>query len=348
MNQLFKSSFSSISKPFQSHQSQEFSPQAAGPNQIRKSERAKVLPAKQAVNKLASSLEDTKQAVNKLCVQVGLLAKQRPLNDAVFSCKTTSYTGSPGSSSFSIFGQHKPAPINLPRFVGSHLERWVAQANRYFDFYNIPTEERLLIASFYLDEAAADWYDWLERHARLSTWPAFTAAIIQRFRVKTLEQPEGLLAKLQQTSTVEDYRQCFEEISNRTTVALPQEFLISCFISGRRSDIKQSVLIHNPVHLEEAMEKAQLHENRINMEWGAGLISLGSGKPILPTPKVTPTPSVASVIPPISNPKFPNTMGFRRLSPTELAQKKSLGLCFHCDEKYTSDQMSFGSRTLIL
>ncbi|KAJ0910479.1 hypothetical protein HanRHA438_Chr06g0252751 [Helianthus annuus] len=148
---------------------------------------------------LASSLEDTKQAFNKLCVQVGLLAKQRPLNDAEFSGKTTSHTGSPGSSSFSIFARYKPAPINLPRFAGSHPEQWVAQANRYFDFYNIPTEERLLIASFYLDEAAANWYDWLERHARLSTWPAFTAAIVQRFRIKTLEQLEGLLAKLQKT-----------------------------------------------------------------------------------------------------------------------------------------------------
>ncbi|KAD4586659.1 hypothetical protein E3N88_24260 [Mikania micrantha] len=284
---------------------------------------------------LATSLEDTKQAVNKLCVQVGLLAKQK-FTEAEFSGKSKS-SGPFGSSDASIFGRHKPAPINLPRFSGSHPERWVAQANRYFDFYRIPPEERLLISSFYFDDAAADWYDWVNRHSQIPTWKAFTEAIVIRFREKSLEQPEGLLAKLQQTSTVEEYRQRFEEISNRTTVPLPPEFLISCYISGLRLDIKQSVLIHKPTTLEEAMEKSQLHENRINMERGLGRLSLGSGKPILPTPKLPSTN--ASTVSPNSqlNPKLPNTVGFRRLSQAELTQKKALGLCFRCDEKYTSD-----------
>ncbi|KAD7117887.1 hypothetical protein E3N88_05155 [Mikania micrantha] len=284
---------------------------------------------------LATSLEDTKQAVNKLCVQVGLLAKQK-FTEAEFSGKSKS-SGPFGSSDASIFGRHKPAPINLPRFSGSHPERWVAQANRYFDFYRIPPEERLLISSFYFDDAAADWYDWVNRHSQIPTWKAFTEAIVIRFREKSLEQPEGLLAKLQQTSTVEKNRQRFEEISNRTTVPLPPEFLISCYISGLRLDIKQSVLIHKPTTLEEAMEKSQLHENRINMERGLGRLSLGSGKPILPTPKL-PSTNTSTVSPNSQlNPKFPNTVGFRRLSQAELTQKKALGLCFRCDEKYTSD-----------
>ncbi|KAF5778414.1 putative nucleotidyltransferase, Ribonuclease H [Helianthus annuus] len=178
----------------------------------------------------------------------------------------------------------------------------------------------------------------MDRHDPIATWGAFTTALIKRFCQKTLERPEGLLAKLQQTSTVEDYRHRFEEISNRTTVTLPPEFLISCFISGLRLDIKQSVLIHKPNTLEEAMEKAQLHENRINMERGVGRVSLGSGKPILPTPKIQPN-AFTSVSSPVSSaPKLSTTtVGFRRLSPAEISQKRALGLCFRCDEKFTSD-----------
>ncbi|KAM0057208.1 putative nucleotidyltransferase, Ribonuclease H [Helianthus debilis subsp. tardiflorus] len=282
---------------------------------------------------LASSLEDTKQAVNKLCVQVGLLAKNKG-----FPSGSIGNSDSPMCDS-TPFGRHKPAPINLPRFAGSHPERWVAQANRYFDFYRITADDRFLIASFYFDDVAADWYDWTDRHDPLPNWSAFTAALIKRFGQKTLEQPEGLLAKLQQTSTVEEYRNRFEEISNRTTVALPPEFLISCYISGLRMDIKQSVLIHKPNTLEEAMEKAQLHENRIHMERGAGRVSLGSGKPILPTPKIQPTSLTSPAFPGSSIPKSATTttVGFRRLSPSEISQKRALGLCFRCDEKYTSD-----------
>ncbi|KAD4586071.1 hypothetical protein E3N88_23672 [Mikania micrantha] len=191
------------------------------------------------------------------------------------------------SDGVGVLGRHKPAPVYLARFNGEHAERWVAQANRYFEFYNIAESDRLAISSFYLDDAAADWYDWLQRQKQISTWEVFTTSLTKRFRSIDLEEPEGLLAKLVQTTTVADYRSQFEAISNRT-IPLPVEFLISCWISGLRSDIKQSVICHQPKTLEDAMDKAQLHEHRIQFERGLGRVTLGSSKPILPTPKQPP------------------------------------------------------------
>ncbi|KAM0022960.1 putative retrotransposon gag domain-containing protein [Helianthus debilis subsp. tardiflorus] len=125
----------------------------------------------------------------------------------------TGFTDGDGSS---IIGRHKPALVYLARFNDKHPERWLAQASH---------------------DAAADWYDWLQLHQRISTWDAFTEALTKRFRPNDLEKPEGLLAKLQQTSTVADYQAQFEAISNRT-MPLPVGFLVSCWISGLRFDIK--------------------------------------------------------------------------------------------------------------
>ncbi|KAD6796172.1 hypothetical protein E3N88_07068 [Mikania micrantha] len=269
------------------------------------------------VDLISSSLEDTNKLLNKLCVQVGLLAKQPP--PGPFNRGEDA-----GSSHNSTLGRHKPAPINLPWFAGTHPERWVAQANRYFTFYNIQESERMMISSFCFDVAATDWYDWIQRHSPILTWSSFTTVLIQRFRSKALEEPEGLLAKLQQTSTVEAYRNQFEEISNRAMLLLA-DFLLRCFISGLRSGIKQSVLIHRPSTLEDAMEMAQLHENRLLLEKGVGRLSLGSGKPILPTPSTgltaRPTGSNSSTG---TNTAFGGQVGFRRLTPTEKQVKEML------------------------
>ncbi|KAD6453982.1 hypothetical protein E3N88_08688 [Mikania micrantha] len=283
------------------------------------------------INLIATSMEDPKKTLNKLLVQMSHAIP-----------KTTTGESGPSSTTdgggFSILGRHKPAPVNLPRFNGTSPERWVAQADRYFLFYVIPDSDRLTIASFYLDDEAADWFDWMHRNQRLKTWPEFTAALIQCFKAKDLESPEGIIAKLSQTSTVAEYRHRFEEVSNRS-ILLPPPFLISCFISGLRSDIKQSVIIHRPVTLADAMETAQLHENRINLEKGLGRITLGNTKPILPTPKTGPlslTPP--TTVPTGASPKLPsNVVGFRRLTPAEMATKRALGLCYRCDEKYSSD-----------
>ncbi|KAJ0430223.1 putative nucleotidyltransferase, Ribonuclease H [Helianthus annuus] len=237
---------------------------------------------------------------------------------------------------FSVLGRHKPAPVQLSRFTGTTPERWASQAQRYFDFYHIDEPDRITISSFYFDGDAADWFDWFDKNFPRTSWPDFLNTLVHRFKSRDLESPEGQLAKLQQSSTVDDYRHRFEEISNRSMV-LPAPFLVSCFISGLRADIKQSVLIHRPATLEDAMDLAQLHERRISLEKGVGRPYLGSGKGILPTPKtgILDPPPLQSVLPKSSNPN--SQIGFRRLTQTEMAQKRAQGLCYRCDEKYTRD-----------
>ncbi|KAM0014322.1 putative nucleotidyltransferase, Ribonuclease H [Helianthus debilis subsp. tardiflorus] len=65
-----------------------------------------------------------------------------------------------------------------------------------------------------------------------------------------------------------------------------------------------------------------------------GRLSVGSSKPLLPTPKSNQNDTTSK---PISSSLPTTKVGFRRLTPAEISQKKALGLCYRCDEKYTWD-----------
>lgn len=49
--------------------------------------------------------------------------------------------------------------VDVPCFSGENAFVWVAQIQRYFDLFNTPDSQRLVIASFYLDGNVLDWYD---------------------------------------------------------------------------------------------------------------------------------------------------------------------------------------------
>ncbi|KAH1039937.1 hypothetical protein J1N35_041680, partial [Gossypium stocksii] len=72
--------------------------------------------------------------------------------------KSRVHTMSQPTDSSSI-GPHKPARIQFSKFLGTNTDRWVLQAECYFTFYNIQEQDRLTIASFYLDNDATEWFD---------------------------------------------------------------------------------------------------------------------------------------------------------------------------------------------
>ncbi|KAH0689412.1 hypothetical protein KY289_016770 [Solanum tuberosum] len=94
------------------------------------------------------------------------------------------------------FRRDKHAPIYLPTFDGQHAESWVFQANQYFDIYGIPDENRLNLASFYLEGTVRDWYQWMHKNHKFIGWDHFTKALVVCFGSKSMEAPEGIMAKL--------------------------------------------------------------------------------------------------------------------------------------------------------
>ncbi|XP_047258257.1 uncharacterized protein LOC124890465, partial [Capsicum annuum] len=164
----------------------------------------------------------------------------------------------------------------------------------------------------------------------LVDWPHFASNLLIQFRKRELEDPEGRLAKLCQTSTIADYQARFEAVANETG-DIPDTLMVKLFVSGLRLDIKTNVLVHKPSTLDEAISLAHTHEQRLNLEKGAMQPAFARTQPLLPNPQSRSlAPSRNTGVP---SAKFP----IKRLSPVEMRQRREKGLCYYCDEKYVAN-----------
>ncbi|KAM3236825.1 hypothetical protein P3L10_011854 [Capsicum annuum] len=147
---------------------------------------------------------------------------------------------------------------------------------------------------------------------------------------RKLEDPEGQLEKLRQTSTVTDYQAKFEAIANETE-DIPDTLMVKLFVSGLRLDIKTNVLVHKPSTLDEAISLAHTHEQRLNLEKGLMQPAFARTQPLLPNPQ-------SRSLAPSRNMSVPSAkFSIKCLSPVEMQQRREKRLCYYCDEKYVAN-----------
>ena len=144
---------------------------------------------------------------------------------------------------------------------------------------------------------------------------------------------------------------------NKVT-GISEPLLISFFITGLKPAIRRELLFNRPSSLMEAFALARAYEARKEDGWTSGFFgprrsqpSLAhptyptqlttSQRPFSSTEKKPPDPAAASTLnSPVSNLKLPPLLPtpflpIRRLSPSELREKREKGLCYNCDKKYT-------------
>ena len=223
--------------------------------------------------------------------------------------------------------------LDVQRFDGSDPTGWTFKITQFFEYHSMPNQERLTIASFYMEGSALAWFQWMHRKVQLSSWSAFLHALHSRFALSTYEDPTGLLCKLQQHSSVSTYFFEFESLANRI-VGLSAMFVLSCFISGLSPAIRREVQVLQPVSLVQVVAYARLQEEKF----------LDARRPPAhrsPTTTVTTTVS-RSLTTNATSPLLPNpsrtsapSIPFKRLTSEELVVRREKGLCFHCDEKYS-------------
>ncbi|XP_077217843.1 uncharacterized protein LOC143852342 [Tasmannia lanceolata] len=149
--------------------------------------------------------------------------------------------------------------LDFPRFDGFDPLGWIFKAERFFEYHNTADDQRLMISSFHMDGKALQWFQWMHRNDQFTNWPVFTKALEIRFGPSEFEDHQGTLAKLLQKYSVFDYQSDFEALANRTT-NLPPSFIVSCFISGLRPDIRSEVRAFQPKTLAHAFGLARLQE----------------------------------------------------------------------------------------
>jgi len=234
--------------------------------------------------------------------------------------------------------------LEVSRFDGNDPLGWIFKVNQFFDYHRIADEQRLHIASFYMEGEALSWYQWMHSNGQLLSWLVFLRALELRFAPSELEDPQGALFKLTQTSSVREYQAQFENLANRVN-GLSAPFYLSCFISGLKLEICQEVIPFRPNSLSEAISLAKLQEKitantlklgfntaKSNPRYRASPTANHNTDGLLPTPTHV-KPFSAS--PSSSNSSSPRVVTHvRKLTTTDLQARRENGLCYYCDEKY--------------
>jgi len=89
------------------------------------------------------------------------------------------------------FQPHDPGPppqystttikLDIPKFDGSNPLGWLFKINQFFEFHHTPDDQRIKMASFYMEGEALTWYQWMHSNGQLISWPIFIQSLELRF-----------------------------------------------------------------------------------------------------------------------------------------------------------------------
>jgi len=283
---------------------------------------------------------------SRLNVAVNRLQSDHHSSGGSHSGKDTEH-GAPPPPPPREHGKHK---LRFPRYDGStDPVTWLHKAEQFFRADRTADDERVWLASFYMEGAAQDWYYRLEQNHGAPTWPDFVDKIQRAFGTPARSNPLGALMKLRRTGTVEEYKAQFLPMLARCR-PLQEQDQIDIFTGGLRNPLQTDVELQHPTTLDDAMALARAFERRLELDEdedsSTSRVPTRTNPPIrsraLPATSAPHTPPPAAKTVPQAPPaptKGPPPAGprFKRLTQQEMAQRRAEGLCFNCPEKFTKD-----------
>ncbi|KAG8391208.1 hypothetical protein BUALT_Bualt01G0163900 [Buddleja alternifolia] len=228
--------------------------------------------------------------------------------------------------------------IEFPSFDGDNPRAWVRRFQRYFQVITtIPEEHKVTLVSIHLEGKAELWFQSFVEGQESISWSQFLVAILDHFDDIDPELMIGEFNKLQQTSSVSQYIDKFEELESYMLLFnkdFPEEYFTASFISGLREDIKGSVMTLKPSTLLHAISLAKKQETTIN----AILHRASSLQKLPPFSKPLFKPPTASFNPTTRAPTFPSKPPFapqkKLLTASEMRARREKNLCYNCDEVF--------------
>ncbi|GMI93353.1 hypothetical protein HRI_003004600 [Hibiscus trionum] len=283
-----------------------------------------------------ATLQEMSLLLQNLSAQLGVAATQSASGDFTANSSAPRPKPKDKHDTDAVFPfPPKPVQVELPLFTGEDPEEWLASAHDFFKFYGTEDHHRVTMASFRMTGTARKWFRWMQRQRQLAGWAHLVDAIRKRFLVMEIESPAGQLSKLLQSSTVAEYQSRFEDLALRTS-NLPEEFLLDCFTSGLRADIKNEVLAHRSTSMIEVQALARFHEARLHDRRPVTRTFTSKLPPLLPTPpSTTMDPRVQPGRPPPVETPAVSPTAVRRISSVEARERRLKGLCYYCDDCYS-------------
>ncbi|KAK0600184.1 hypothetical protein LWI29_012574 [Acer saccharum] len=207
--------------------------------------------------------------------------------------------------------------LDFPRFNGGEdPTSWLCRAKQFFQFQATLEADRVSLASFHLEGDAQLWYQLQKQEYPFLVWSDFKEGLLSRFGPNQFCDFFGELTKLQQSGTIQDYQTRFEKLLAKVG-QLPQARQVSCFVSGLRDSIRADVQAGRPTTLTAAIGLAHVYEAH----------NLSQRRINPPVPKNNHQPDKNTT-------HYQPVIPVRKMTPTELYDRRNKRLCYNCDEKF--------------
>ncbi|XP_026433888.1 uncharacterized protein LOC113331395 [Papaver somniferum] len=243
----------------------------------------------------------------------------------------------------------------MDRFDGENPRGWVQKSERYFHIHSTEENQKVSVASIFLEGKADKWFLNFQIGKPFLSWRELADGVCARFENPVDDNFIGSFNKLCQVTTVEEYFEQFESLKALMLSSNPhlnEQYFVMSFISGLKTEIKNSVLMFQPPTLLQAFSLSRMQEQKCvqqpkpskpfqrsftnsfsNTRPYQASLSPFPPKPIQTTTTVSSpfTPKSGNSTPKSSPPLPP----IKRLTQEQMTVRREKGLCYNCDVVYT-------------
>ncbi|CAA7037670.1 unnamed protein product [Microthlaspi erraticum] len=244
--------------------------------------------------------------------------------------------------------------IELPPLDGSSPYGSISLAEGFFWLGRYRDEERLDLLSITLKGPGLNWFNMEMTREPFKDWPQFKKRMIERFSQKIEENPCKRLFSWRHKCLIEEYVNEFEEVTAIVT-GIDEENLEHMFYIGLQPEMKEVIKMQKPhgltncfnavISMEDSafcksMPEATNPSRRASLSFplrGAYNYNTqrsGGSKNSEAVEKSSSSQNQNGK-PPWRNAAGKKYSGMLKLTPAEIAEKRRLGLCYKCPEKWS-------------
>ncbi|VFQ72079.1 unnamed protein product [Cuscuta campestris] len=153
------------------------------------------------------------------------------------------------------------AKLEFPKFTGGDPRGWVLKAEKYFRYYDVPEDDKVDVASMYLEGDALDLFSWMSTERTLFYWEDLVKAFQEHYGPPEYQNPNEYLCSIKQSGTVTEYRLEFARRASRIE-RWPEHCLLGVFINGLKEELRPDVRLHKPQNVYRAASLALEFERK--------------------------------------------------------------------------------------
>ncbi|XP_040996109.1 uncharacterized protein LOC121242288 [Juglans microcarpa x Juglans regia] len=228
----------------------------------------------------------------------------------------------------------KSAKLEFPRFSGEDPTEWFNRVEQFFEYQGTAENQKVFMAAYHLEGEANQWWQWLRRtlqeDGRAIPWEQFEEELWARFGPSGCEDFDEALSRIRQLGTLRDYQREFEKLGN-TMRGWTQKALVGTFM---KAEISDGVRMFKPQSLKEAINLALMRDEQLTRQ--RRFMRPPPTRVPLALPQTNRVASVTSSTP------------FRHLSWDEMQKRRVQGLCFNCNERFTTGHKCQKPQLLLL